>query len=281
MITKQNLLLFAIVCIASTLFVNAHGNLSIRIDKKTNEIKSNPNKAKLYFERGFLYQQHEEYNKATTDYLKAKKLGFNDKLLNYRMAENYFHWKKFKKALKASLLFLEKDNVDVKIYKLHGQILGELKQFKKAVNSYSFFISKVTDPRPGDFIEYSELILSASNNYIKAIEIIDGGLDKLGENALSLRLKKLDYLKASKQVDKAIDAYNYFILQFNRKEFWYYKKAKYLTEQNRFEEALINIQFAKISIDQLSDKFKNMKSVKTLIDNIKTLEQQINNANHE
>lgn len=278
MIPKRYLLLLVLVSCLTISFSYAHGNLSIRINKKTSEIKSNPNNAKLYFDRGFLYQQHEEYDKAILDYKKAKKLGFDDKLLYYRTAETYYLWNKYKLALKASSKFLTKDNLDVKIYKLHAQILFELKQFEEAVEFYTFFLDNVVDPRPGNFVELSSYIIASEKNYNKAIKVIDTGLNKLGENVLSLRLKKMEYLKTSNQVEKVIEEYNYFIQLYNRKEFWYYKKAKYLADENRTNEAKINLQFAKIAIEQLTDKFKNMKSIKNLKEKIKTLEQNINTS---
>ena len=122
----------------------------------------------------------------------------------------------------------------------------------------------------------ASFIIASQKDYPKAIQIIDKGLEKLGENVLSLRLKKMEYLKSSKQVDKVIEEYNYFILLYNRKEFWYYKKAKYLTEENRLPQAKISLQFAKIAVDQLSPKFKNMQSIKKLKENIINLEQKIN-----
>jgi tetratricopeptide (TPR) repeat protein len=278
MITQKRLLLFVLVSFATIFFANAHGNLTIRINKKTSEIKSNPNNAKLYFDRGFLYHQHEEYDKAILDYKKAENLGFTDKLLYYRTAETYYVWNKYKQALTESSRFLEKDKIDVKINKLHAQILFELKQYEEAVNYYTFFIDNVVDPRPGDFVEMSSYIIASQKNYNKAIQVIDTGLNKLGENVLSLRLKKMEYLKASNQVDKTIEEYNYFILQYNRKEFWYYKKAKYLTDENRLSEAKISLQFAKIAVDQLGNKFKNMQSIKKLKENIINLEQKINTS---
>ena len=196
MITKKYLLLFVIISFTSTFLVNAHGNLTIRINKKTSEIKLNPNNSKLYYERGFLYHQHEEYDKAIKDYKKAKKLGFTDKLLYYRTAESYYVWTKYKLALKASSKYLEIDNIDVKINKLHAQILFELNRLDEAVQYYTLFLDNVVDPRPGDFVELSSFIIASQKDYPKAIQIIDKGLEKLGENVLSLRLKKMEYLKS-------------------------------------------------------------------------------------
>ena len=61
--------------------INAHGDLSDRIEEKTEEISKNPNNSELYYERGFLYQQHEEYDKSLVDYNKSRSLGNSDKII--------------------------------------------------------------------------------------------------------------------------------------------------------------------------------------------------------
>jgi tetratricopeptide (TPR) repeat protein len=268
-------ILYSLFFFASTLFVAAHGDLTKRINIKTSEIKLNPNNPELYFDRGFLYQQHEEYDKAVSDYLKAEDLGFNDKLLDFRKAETYYKWGKYKLALTASSAYLVKDNIDVKINKLHAQILFELKHFDKAFEHYKFFIDTVEDPRPEDYIEFSLISIANYNDYNKAIEILENGIQKLG-NVISLQLEKLEYYKKSNQVEKAIEQYNQFILNNKRNEFWYYKKANYLFENNQIAQCKIALEQSKVSISILKDRIKNTQAIKNLIKNINNLEKQLN-----
>ncbi|MEZ4781449.1 MAG: hypothetical protein R2816_07790 [Flavobacteriaceae bacterium] len=268
-------LIFLCFFFAPTLFLNAHGDLTKRINIKTNEIKLNPNNPELYFDRGFLYQQHEEYDKATLDYKKAGELGFNDKLLDFRKAESYYKWGKHELALTASSAYLEKDQNDVKINKLHAQILFELKHFDKSFDHYKFFINTVEDPRPEDYIEFSLISIAKYNDYNKAIDILENGIQKLG-NVISLQLEKLEYYKKSNQVEKAIEQYNQFILNNKRNEFWYYKKAHYLYENNQISQCKIALEQSKLSISMLKDKIKNTQAVKELTKNINNLEKQIN-----
>ena len=109
------------------------------------------------------------------------------------------------------------------------------------------------------------------------MEAIEYGLDQLGPHTISLLLKKLDYLKDSGQTEMALEQYNYFILEYNRKEFWYYKKAKYLAEIHKPHEAFISLKLATVAIEQLEPKFKNMSPVIELKEQIKNLENSINN----
>ena len=275
-------ILILIVLLTFSIQLFAHGDLSIRIENKTVEIKKEPNNALLYFERGYLYQQHADLKEALNDYLKSQKLGYSDNLIYFRKSQVYFLLEESNLALDQINKYSAFNNIDVKGKKLKSQILYKLKRYNEAISLYDYVINNTSDIRPQDFIEYCDIILSENNNnYSKVLETIDLGLDKLGDKTLSLRLKKLDYLKASFQNDKAIEEYNYFILEYNRKEFWYYKKAKFLIELNRLSEANINLQLAKVAIDQLGNKFKNTQSIKKLKENIIIQEQNINTQNHD
>jgi predicted Zn-dependent protease len=280
---KIKLVFFGLLMLLSS-SIYAHGDLSMRIDEKTEEILKSPNVSELYYERGFLYQQHEDYNKAIEDYLKSESLGNNDKVLHYRKAQSYLFSEEKEKAYKSILSFLDIDNIDVKGKKLEAQILYKLQKFDEALVAYSYVVKTMTDIRPTDIIEYCDIILSVNNqNYNDALTAIEFGLEKLGKNTLSLHLKKLDYLKTSNQVEKALEQYNYFILEYNRKEFWYYKKAKYLIGQSRLQEANISLQLAKVSINQLETRFQQTPSIKKLNQQINTLENTINlnSRNHD
>jgi tetratricopeptide (TPR) repeat protein len=254
----------------------AHGDLTIRINKKSKEIKLHPNNPILYFERGYLYQQHEEYDKATLDYNKANALGYTDKVLDYRKAETYYKWGKYDLALDASNNYLKVDSKDVKINKLHAQILYKLKQYAKAVKYYTVFIDNVVDPTPEDYIEFSKISIDTYHDYDKAVKIIDDGLQKLGNHVVSLHLKKMEYYKFSNQFEKVIEEYNHFILSTQRKEFWYYKKAKYLVENNQIVQAKIALEQSKTAVSILKERIKHTQAIKDLTTNINNLEKQLN-----
>ena len=173
---------------------------------------------------------------------------------------------------------MELDSKDVKAKKLQAQILFQLKSYKKSLKAYRYVIHNMTDIRPEDILEYSNIILTENNkNYKGALEAIQLGLDKLGPHTLSLQLRKLDYLKDSHQTEKALEQYNYFILEYKRKEFWYYRKAMYLTEIDKPHEAFISLKLASATIGQLDTRFKNMSPVVELKEQIKSLENIINN----
>ncbi|MCM4164691.1 MULTISPECIES: lipopolysaccharide assembly protein LapB [unclassified Arenibacter] len=271
-------ILFAILFLWPVAQVFAHGDLSMRIAEKTIEISENPGNFELYYERGLLYQQHMEYSNALEDFITSKSLGNTGKALYYAIAEVHYLIEDYGEALKSIVSYLELDSINVKAKKLEAQILFHLKSYKKSLEAYRYVIHTMSDARPEDILEYGKLILAEDNkNYSGALEAIQYGLEQLGPHTISLQLKKLDYLIASGQIEKALEQYNYFILEYNRKEFWYFKKAKYLAEINRPHEAFISLKLASVAIRQLDTKFKNMDSVIILIEQIKSLENSLNN----
>ena len=275
-VVKRSLLLLLFLSLSMPMF--AHGDLSIRIAEKTIEISEDPNNFELYYQRGLLYQQHMEYADALQDYHKSQSLGNTDKSVHYNIAEVHYLTQDYDQALNSIGSVLELDSKDVKAKKLQAQILFQLKSYKKSLKAYRYVIHNMTDIRPEDILEYSNIILTENNkNYKGALEAIQLGLDKLGPHTLSLQLRKLDYLKDSHQTVKALEQYNYFILEYNRKEFWYYRKAMYLTELDKPHEAFISLKLATVAIGQLDTRFKNMSAVIELKEQIKSLENIINN----
>lgn len=254
----------------------AHGELATRIKEKTTQISKDPKNAQLFYERGYLYQQHEEYKKALKDFEKSETLGFKDKLLFYRRAETYLLIDKIEEALLAVEDYFKIDSIDIKIYKLKAQILIQDENFKEALISYRYVLKNTIDLRPEDFIEYATIILSIdATNYKDAISTMDLGLEKTGEHTLTLQLKKLEYLQESGDSESALEIYNSFISKNKRKEMWYYRKAEYLATIQRNTEANIALQQAKLAIQQLNERFQNTPAIKKLITQINKLEKTL------
>ncbi|QXP79745.1 MULTISPECIES: tetratricopeptide repeat protein [Winogradskyella] len=272
------IILSIVVFISLSTKASAHGDLTKQIAIKTHQISESPNNFKLYYERGLLYQQHVEYPKAMEDYLKSKTLGNTDNALQYRISELNYLSEDYPKALQNITSYLDITPTDVKAKKLEAQILFHLKSYQKSLSAYKYVMEHMVDLRPEDILEYTDIILAENNeNYKVALEVIELGLKKLGSNTLALQLKKLDYFKADHQIEEALKQYDYFILEYKRKEFWYYKKANYLAQLDRSNEANIALKQATIAIDQLDNKFKKMKSITELEVKIQDLENTINN----
>lgn len=254
----------------------AHGSLTIRIQEKTQEISKDSLNSELYFERGFLYQQHYEYEKAISDFIKSENLGYTQDILHFRKAETYLFNKNPHKALESINFIFNENTFDVKIYKLRAQIFHTLKEHYKAIESYEYVLEYMVDIRPSDIIEYSKIILAQNPaNYDDALVVIESGLEKLGEKTLTLNLKKLEYLKALNNHEKIIEQYNFFIVNSKRKENWYFKKAIYLNSIGKDADSNIALQQAKMSIVFLKPKTQNTIAIKRLLVQIDELEKTL------
>ncbi|MDL5514982.1 hypothetical protein QSE00_24445 [Arenibacter sp. M-2] len=273
---KRTLLIILMLSLSMPLL--AHGDLSMRIAEKTIAISEDPDNSELYYERGLLYQQHMEYDNALEDYLKSQSMGNSNKALYYQIAEVHFLTKAYQEALQSINSYLELDSMDLSAKKLQAQIHFNLKSYKKSLEGYRTVILNMKDIRPEDVLEYCNIILAENNkNYKAALKAIEYGLDQLGPHTISLQLKKLDYLKDAGLTEKALEQYNYFILEYSRNEFWYFKKAKYLAEIHKPHEAFISLKLATVAVEQLDTKFKNMGPVIELKEQIKSLESSLNN----
>ena len=230
----------------------------------------------MYYDRGFLYQQHEEYDKALLDFNEAIKKGYSNKLVYYRIAETHKNLNNYDEALIAVTSYFEKDTNDIKIHKLKAQILIKQNRYDEALTAYDFVLKNTIDLRPDDIVEFCNIILAINpKNYEDALKIIEFGFDKMGANNFVLRDKKIEYLIATNEVEKVLTEYNYQIENSERKESWYYKKAVYLVSIGNNHHAIIALQQAKISIQLLNPQFQKTPIIKQLIANIKVLEKPL------
>ena len=274
MLELNKKMLFAISFLLMSTLLFAHGDLSIRIDLKTKEIAKDVRNSELYYERGVLYQQHIEYQKAIQDYRKAKALGSDNRLLNFKLSEAYYESSNYKKALAAVLLCFGSAPQNVNVYKLKARILLKLGRYEETMVAYKYVVDNTIDIRPEAIIEYSTIILTIDSlNYKGALAAIELGLEKVGKNTVTFQLKKIEYLKKSNQVDAVLRQYNQLIKNCVRKEFWYYEKAKYQNNVNRNIAANISLQQAILAIELLPLKFKNTIAIKKLQTQINELEK--------
>lgn len=275
-LNPNSTVIYLCILFFSTNVLFAHGELAARIKEKTSQISKDPKNAELYFKRGILYYQHKEFNKAVKDYNKAEKLGKKEKFLFYHKAEVYRSLKRHKKALNAIEIFFTIDAKDVKIHKLKAQVLMDLEKFDEALIYYNYVLEKTIDLRPEDIVEYCNILLAKDSKNIEgALVAIELGLEKLGQQTITLRLKKIEYLKLLQKNNEVINEYNSLILSSKRKENWYYEKAIFLNSLNKTTEVMISLQQAKISIQELNPKFRQTSSIKKLITKIKELESSL------
>ena len=169
-----------------------------------------------------------------------------------------------------------KDTSDVKMRKLRAQILLKLNRYAESLIHYKFVVNNIVDITPSDIIEYSEILLLVdATDFEGAVNAIDVGLKKLGSTVVTLRTKKIEYLISSNQSDKVIIEFDSLISEYNRKEFWYYKKAIYLHDLKRISDCEIAIEHADASIQLLSPRHRGTRAIKELQSDLLSLKTKL------
>lgn len=256
----------------------AHGDLGRRIVAKTKAIAKDPKNADLYLQRGFLYQQHEEWDNALTDYLKSKQLGLKNKLLPYRMAEVYLELAFFKKGLACTATYLHQDSLDVKIHKLRGQLFFQSKQYLPAIQSFQYVLDHSDDLRPENYLTLVKVHFALDSTQQDTIlTVINQGIQQLGVGVFVLQEQKLIYLKKFQQVNAVLQQYDLLIQQNRRKEGWYYQKALYLYQQEQYLAAKTTVDAAQVAFHQLKPHKQKTTAMMQLLANIHILIQKISN----
>lgn len=254
----------------------AHGGLDKRIEAKTKAIAQDPNNQQLYFERGYLHQQHEDWDKALADYIHAQNLGFEDKIIAYRLAEIYLELALFESGLVCTERYMVNNPLDIKVYKLRAQLFFQLQQYDKAIAAYTYVLTETIDLRPENYIKLSRVYIEKDSNLVdSALHTINKGLDNLGESVFILQQEKLDLLQIKGKQNAILVQYDQLININLRKEQWYYQKAQYLFDQQEYKAALATNQQAKTAFEQLKPHLQQTKAMLRLLGSIHSLEKSI------
>lgn len=256
----------------------AHGDLDKRIQAKTKAIAQAPKNSTLYLERGFLYHQHEEWDNALADYLQAQELGFQEKILYYRMAETYLELYLFKSGLICTQQYLAQDSLDVKIHKLRGELFYKSRAYDDAIYSFEYVIQHSVDLTPENYVTLADVYATKGiSQKDLALEVIEQGLEKLGSQVFVLQEQKLKYFKKFNLTKQALAQYDIIINSNTRKERWYYQKASYLYQQKKFKAAKTHAEAAKKAFEMLKPHQQKTKAMIQLLANIHTLLQNLEN----
>lgn len=270
----QSIITLLFILFSFTCF--AHGDLGRRIAAKTKAIAKSPNNSELYLQRGFLYQQHEEWDNALADYMQAKQLGQKSKVLPYRMAEVYLELSLFKSALTCTKQYLLHDSIDVKIHQLRGRLFFKLENYTAAIQSFQYVIQHAADLRPENFLLLANVYFTQDpSNEEMILETINQGIQQLGAKVFILQEQKLHYLQQFHQVDATIQQYDLIISNNKRKEGWYYKKANYLYLQKKYTASKIAVEAAQSAFNQLKTHKQKTKAMMQLLANIHLLNQKL------
>ena len=202
---RRRLSLVWIVFVLYLPSLSAHPGDHKNIAELDSLLETHPDEASLLVARGATYTQTGQWEKAETDFHKAKRL--NQKLdVNFEFARLYFHTGNYPKSLKHINQYIKTNPDYGPAYQLQARAASASRQATIALNSWSNYFEKTSSPHPGDYIAAAQVAaehgaLGVSN----AIQILDSGIEKIGltaqlqRYAMELELKRNDPAGAHKR----------------------------------------------------------------------------------
>ncbi len=249
--------------------LHGHGDLHERIEEASKQIKTYPDSALLYFARGQLYLQHEDYKKSIKDFKFCKKLGLEDVQLEYNLASVYYAIRDYNTANDYLDKILNEDQQNVKALRLKGQTLLRQNRNEEAALAFENVINYAAKTLPENYIEASIAWENCNTSECKCLagDIIYSGIETLGslrifyQRLVALSLAQGDYRSA-------IYYQSIIINQSNRKEWALYERALNYLLVDDFALAKNDLINARSSILRLKPRLRNHKATKDLLASI-------------
>lgn len=255
--------------------VKAHGDLDIRIQAVTSDIESNPDSAHLYFVRGKLRFQHEEYDLAVTDINTSMDKGYIHDLQKIYLSKSHYRLQQYDLAEQLLNEFLSEDPDNVVGLKLKGRILFAQENFEASALAFEKVISLTIKSLPENYLEavLSWKATSHPERYARAVSVLQLGLKKLGP-IVTLQNQLIDLHLESGNGHEAIAIQKGIIEKTNRKESAYFKLAEIYLSLKDNEGAKNALEQARSAMTRLPARIRQNKAMRSLEDQI---EQHLTN----
>jgi tetratricopeptide (TPR) repeat protein len=260
--------------------VSAHGDLHERILEVTQEIKISPDSAFLYFKRGKLYHQHNDFENSLKDLKKSRKLGLRNNEQSFLFAKNYFYLKKYNIGIKYASKILKDQPNNVSAQKIIGKTYFQQKKYKKAALSFEKVILNSKETFPDNYLDASKAwyALRKENGIERAQSLLIEAIEELGNNIV-LYNKLIAYNVDLGDYSSAINFQKKVIDFSHRKERGYLKLAKLQILQKNYTEAIKSIELAKKYYSDLPKRIRHTKFMMAFYSELE-LEEEILKSKH-
>lgn len=253
-----------------------HGDLEQRILEKTNQIALNPFKAELYLERGELYNLHEEYSRARSDFSFCISHQHFSASVYLGMSTSLLYLNKPDSALIFVDQLLATEGNHLSALELKGTILFRLEKYCDAARVLEKLISNAQNPSPSLFLKTSENweLCNEEENQLRAIDVLKQGLKRTGDIS-SLQKQLILIFKKSGQYQEAIRIHTYMIDHSNLKIKPYYERALLYAELQTKDLAIEDLNKALVHLEQLPPHKKSIPSIISMGHQIRDLLTQL------
>jgi tetratricopeptide (TPR) repeat protein len=253
---------FVIMCIST---LKAHGDLDQRIETVNAMIESFPDSASLYFKRGKLRFQHEEYKAAIDDINESIAKGFDHEFQNIYLAKSLYKLDKYHQSMQKLTLFLHDDPNNVVALNLKARILFAQQKFEESALHFENVIQLSIKSLPENYLEAVQSWSASSNldKYSKTVNILEAGIKNLGP-IITLQNKLIATHLENNNRDMAIEVQHAIIEKNKRKETAYFNLAEIYIQLNEFENAERAARNALAHLAKLPRRIQQNSAMKTL-----------------
>ncbi len=251
---------FASVCYGRM----AHPDLELRIEAATKQIQQHPGNAQLYFDRGELHLQHEDWDAAMADFESVLQLdpAMDRAQVARAVALLKGGWPKSAKVVLD--VYLRDHAEDATALLTRGRALAAAGEHLSAAQDYTRAIKYLSDPKPDYYLERAgEYILAGDAHLKDALNGIDEGIERFGP-LVTLELYAIDLELKLGHVDQALTRLDAVGKQSQRKEGYLIRRGKILEEAQRIAQARSAYEAGLAAIRKLPLRFRKSKATNAL-----------------
>ena len=254
------MILTGFLCLSFTTFLFAHGDLHEQIERTSKRIEKQPDNAELYLKRGQLYAQHDEFENARKDFLKARELNPDLTITDLLLAKVYAENQKPYEALPYSNTFLKNHPNDANGLIIRAGIFQQLKNNDAAKADLEKAFDNIESPNPGHFIAIAE---AHHSDFETALNWLQKGQKKFGFDIV-LKEKEVEILVENRKYDRAILTVNEILERLPRKEIWLFEKGEIYEKAQNQEAALTNYKMALKAVQDLPKRIQGTRKMMEL-----------------
>ncbi len=245
--------------------INAHGDLDLRIQALTSAIEVSPDSGALYFIRGKLRFQHEEYQASVEDINISIVKGFHDELQKIYLAKSLYKLEIYESANQYLIQFLENNPNSIVGLNLKGRILYAQHKYEASALCFENVIRLTIKSLPENYLEAAHSWSESThpNKYDKMVNILELGLENLGL-IVTLQNKLIETHLQAKNRNEVLKIQYTIIEKSKRKETAYFKLAKIYIQLDELENAKEAAVLASSHWEKLPRRIRMNSAMKSL-----------------
>lgn len=241
--------------------LGAHGDIHLRIESITSQIKEHPKKAELYFQRGELYFADENYRAAIRDFKKSEKFGFREGT-HFALAKSYFQLGLLPRCQQYLKILFLPDRYDAKVYHLKAKYLEAKKDYVGVGKIFQTIIDSSLYVRPEAYLALAQ-IYHRLGLFEKEINLYLSAIDEKGYLPV-LYIPLINLYEDLNMDERAIQLLDDVMEKIERKEFLTFQRGLIYKKKGNFLDFTRDMRKAMLLIHDLPPRIRNQSSVRAL-----------------